>query len=79
MVRAPLKFINFISSISFGWTLQFASTNLITSSSGVLFTAFNTRLWLVELSEIIESFKFEDENGLEYEIWLQVLSRILKK
>ena len=78
-MRAPLKFINFISSISFGCKLQFVSTNLITSCSRVLFTAFSTRVWLVELSEIIESFRFEDEKGLEYEIWLQVLSRILKK
>ena len=28
---------------------------------------------------LLESFRFEDENDYDYEIWLNVLSRILKK
>ena len=30
------------------------------------------------LRDILENFRFKDKNNYEYEIWLQVLSHILK-
>ena len=30
------------------------------------------------LAELIETFRFNDEDDYEYEIWLKVFSRILK-
>ena len=30
------------------------------------------------LNEIVETFRFKDENDYEYEIWLKGFSRILK-
>ena len=48
--------------------------------SNTSYSNLNLVIWILDYSEtlILETFRFKDENDYEYEIWLQVFSRILK-